>query len=141
MGEVRRVRDRELNRTLATKVLKPALLHQPALAARFSQEAHVCAQLQHPGIVPVHDFGRDLDGRIWFTAAGLADELEAWLDGARLRELELVQSLSTVAWALASVASPKSSADAITVRIFVCLLAHPAWRRRQQPVEPDSRAR
>lgn len=67
MGEVRRVRDRRLGRTLAMKVVRPDRLSQPALVARFLEEAQATAQLQHPGIVPVHDLGQLPDGRLWFT--------------------------------------------------------------------------
>ena len=35
--------------------------------ARFVEEAQICAQLQHPNIVPVHDFGSLPDGRLFFT--------------------------------------------------------------------------
>jgi serine/threonine-protein kinase len=34
---------------------------------RFEAEAQVCAQLQHPGIVPVHQVGRLADGRPFYT--------------------------------------------------------------------------
>lgn len=65
MGTVRRVLDTELWRTVAMKVLRGP---QDADAMkRFLDEARVCAQLQHPGIVPVHDVGRLPDGRIYFT--------------------------------------------------------------------------
>ncbi|MEZ4318576.1 MAG: SUMF1/EgtB/PvdO family nonheme iron enzyme [Myxococcota bacterium] len=67
MGEVRRVRDRELNRVLAMKILHAAHQHRPSALARFVEEAQATAQLQHPNIVPVHDLGILPDGRIWFT--------------------------------------------------------------------------
>jgi serine/threonine-protein kinase len=67
MGEVRRVRDIELNRTLAMKTLHIPLHHQAAAVARFLEEAQTTAQLQHPNIVPIHDIGCREDGRIWFT--------------------------------------------------------------------------
>ena len=67
MGEVRRVRDRELNRVLAMKVIKAPLLLRRGAFAKFVEEAQATAQLQHPGIVPVHDMGRLHDGRVWFT--------------------------------------------------------------------------
>ena len=63
MGEVRRVRDRELNRVLAMKLVRADLLAKPTGLARFVQEAQATAQLQHPSIVPVHDVGRLADGR------------------------------------------------------------------------------
>jgi len=67
MGEVRRVRDVQLNRTLAMKILHASLLPSPAVRARFLDEAQATAQLQHPNIVPVHDAGELPDGRLWFT--------------------------------------------------------------------------
>ncbi len=67
MGEVRRVRDRVLNRELALKVVHAPILHEPALLARFIEEAQATAQLEHPAIVPVHDLGQLPDGRVWFT--------------------------------------------------------------------------
>ncbi len=67
MGEVRRVRDRRLGRVLALKTLHAPALSRPALVARFLEEAQATAQLQHPGIVPIHDLGTLPDGRLWFT--------------------------------------------------------------------------
>jgi formylglycine-generating enzyme required for sulfatase activity/tRNA A-37 threonylcarbamoyl transferase component Bud32 len=67
MGEVWRVRDRELARVVAMKVLRRPLLANPRSLVRFREEAKVAAQLQHPGIVPVHDIGRLPDGRVFFT--------------------------------------------------------------------------
>ena len=67
MGEVRRVRDRHLQRTVAMKIIRPAMLPKPGAMDRFAVEARATAQLQHPGIVPVHDLGFLPDGRLWFT--------------------------------------------------------------------------
>src|SRR6185295_4738697 len=66
-GEVWRVRDRALHRTLAMKVLRGDLVQSQHLRARFLTEARITAQLQHPGIVAVHDEGELADGRLWFT--------------------------------------------------------------------------
>jgi len=67
MGEVRRVRDVELNRTLAMKTLHAPLVGKASALSRFLDEAQATAQLQHPNIVPVHDLGTRPDGRLWFT--------------------------------------------------------------------------
>ena len=67
MGEVRRVLDTKLNRTLAMKILHGDLCTQPSTLSRFMDEAQATAQLQHPNIVPVHDIGHLADGRVWFT--------------------------------------------------------------------------
>ena len=63
MGEVFRVEDNNLNRSLAVKVLLPKHKGRPAAVERFIQEAHVTGQLQHPGIPPIHELGQLLDGR------------------------------------------------------------------------------
>ena len=69
MGEVRRVRDRDLGRTMAMKIIRSDRMQRPKMLARFIQEAQCSAQLQHPGIVPVHELGRLPDGRFYFTMA------------------------------------------------------------------------
>ncbi len=67
MGEVRRVRDTLLERTLAMKIMHARLLDRAAARAWFLDEAQANAQLQHPNIVPVYDLGTLPDGRPWFT--------------------------------------------------------------------------
>ncbi len=67
MGEVRRVRDRDLNRTVAMKIIRPSLMTGPTALVRFIEEAQATAQLQHPGIVPIHELGRLPDGRLYYT--------------------------------------------------------------------------
>lgn len=59
MGEVRRVRDRELDRVVALKIVDDA--------DRMLAEARAAARLQHPGIVPVYETGRFGDGRGWLA--------------------------------------------------------------------------
>ncbi|APR79329.1 serine/threonine protein kinase [Minicystis rosea] len=66
-GEVRRVRDRLMDRTLAMKILRADAAASPVKRARFLAEARLSARLQHPGIVPIHDCGAMPDGRLWFT--------------------------------------------------------------------------
>jgi serine/threonine-protein kinase len=67
MGAVLRVHDPTLGRTLALKVLLEQRQDQPAMARRFLEEAQIGGQLQHPGIVPVHELGQLDDGRPFFT--------------------------------------------------------------------------
>jgi tetratricopeptide (TPR) repeat protein len=62
MGAVFRAHDPELNRDLAIKVLKPELRKHPELVKRFLAEAQITGQLQHPGVVAVHDIGRGEHG-------------------------------------------------------------------------------
>ncbi|RVX43616.1 serine/threonine-protein kinase [Nonomuraea polychroma] len=64
MGEVWRADDTVLGRTVAVKVLIPALTENPTFAQRFQNEARAMATLTHPGVVDVYDYGvADVDGR------------------------------------------------------------------------------
>jgi formylglycine-generating enzyme required for sulfatase activity/tRNA A-37 threonylcarbamoyl transferase component Bud32 len=67
MGEVYQVRDAEIGRTVALKVVRADLLGSNRGLQRVRDEVRVAGQLQHPGIVPVHDLGLLDDGRLWFT--------------------------------------------------------------------------
>jgi serine/threonine protein kinase len=64
-GSVFRVRDRELDREVALKVM--TLPGGDAQSERLRAEARVLAQLEHPGIVPVHDVGALPDGRVFYV--------------------------------------------------------------------------
>lgn len=57
MGEVWRADDTVLGRTVAVKVLLPALMEDPRFAQRFQNEARAMATLTHPGVVDVYDYG------------------------------------------------------------------------------------
>ncbi|MEV7940581.1 protein kinase [Kitasatospora sp. NPDC088264] len=64
MGDVWLAEDEVLGRRVAVKVVKPALLDESGFAERFHAEARVMAQLRHPGIVGVYDYGHSaVDGR------------------------------------------------------------------------------
>lgn len=67
MGEVHLCRDRLIGREVAMKVVSDARAARSDLHARFVREARVQAQLEHPAIVPVYDFGVDEGGDAWFT--------------------------------------------------------------------------
>jgi hypothetical protein len=73
-AEVRRVRDHQLDRVVAMKILRPELAERPGPVSRFLAEARTTARLQHPGIVPVYDQGRLPDGRPYFTMREVAGE-------------------------------------------------------------------
>ncbi|MCB9898535.1 MAG: protein kinase [Planctomycetes bacterium] len=73
MGVVMRVRDEDLRRELAMKVLDRAgrtgdpTASDPRDLGRFLEEAQVTGQLDHPGVPPIHELGLDKDGRLFFT--------------------------------------------------------------------------
>jgi hypothetical protein len=65
MGEVWRAYDERLDRHVAVRLISTALqaTRKPAeeLAARFSRECRALARIDHPGVVAIHDAGRDPD--------------------------------------------------------------------------------
>jgi len=66
MGSVYRVADGVLGREVALKVIAfPD--RDGGFADRLVREARILAQLEHPGIVPVHDAGTLPDGRVFYT--------------------------------------------------------------------------
>ncbi len=66
MAVVYKGRDRMLERTVAIKVLRAGFSNNPAFRERFRQEAKAAANLSHPNIVTIHDFGID-EGRIFIV--------------------------------------------------------------------------
>lgn len=85
MGVVYVAEDEKLNRRVALKVLDSTSA-APELARRLIREARILAQLEHPGIVPVHDVGQLPDGRVFYTMK--------FVEGARLdRFVSQVNSL------------------------------------------------
>jgi serine/threonine protein kinase len=65
MGTVYRAVDDLLQREVALKV--PNGFNGADVARRLRTEAGVLAQLEHPGIVPIHDAGTLADGRLFYV--------------------------------------------------------------------------
>ena len=61
MASVFKARQPALDRYVAVKVLLPVQAGTPEFRARFTREARVIAQLNHPNILPVIDYGQDGD--------------------------------------------------------------------------------
>jgi eukaryotic-like serine/threonine-protein kinase len=64
LGRVARAHDVELGREIAIKEL---ISRGPISEARFLREAVITARLEHPGIVPVYEAGRWLDGTPFYA--------------------------------------------------------------------------
>jgi WD40 repeat protein len=58
IGDVYLAQDADLGRQVALKELKPKFANLPMYQARFLEEARITGQLEHPGIVPVHELTR-----------------------------------------------------------------------------------
>lgn len=86
MGAVYKARQRDLDRLVALKILRPGLDADPGFAERFTREARALAQLNHPGIVTLYEFGK--------TSAGRYFILMEFVDGMNLRQLLAAGRLS-----------------------------------------------
>jgi uncharacterized protein YjdB len=78
MAAVYLAEEPRLARHVAIKVLSPGLTTDPAMVARFEQEARTTAQLRHPNIVAVHDFGEG-EGLYYFVLEYVAGRTLAQL--------------------------------------------------------------
>lgn len=67
LGEVLIALDRQLNREVAVKQIKPKWQSHHEARERFIQEAEVTGRLEHPGIVPVYAMGTWPDGRHFYA--------------------------------------------------------------------------
>ena len=56
MGAVYKATDRNLQRTVAIKLLHPNLVSDPASFQRFRNEAHLSARISHPNVATLLDF-------------------------------------------------------------------------------------
>src|SRR5262245_59156647 len=63
MGVVYRARDLSLDRDVAVKLLQDSYPADSPVARRFTDEARITAQLQHPGVPAVYRVGALPDGR------------------------------------------------------------------------------
>ncbi|MEA3327966.1 MAG: serine/threonine-protein kinase [Chloroflexota bacterium] len=57
MAEVYLAFDSFMEREVTLKLLPKLFMHDPTFEKRFEREARLLAQLEHPAIVPVYDFG------------------------------------------------------------------------------------
>lgn len=78
MGAVYQVRQKQLDRIVALKILPPQAAEGAGFAERFTREAQALAKLNHPHIVTLYEFGQ-ADGLFYF--------LMEFVDGVNLRQL------------------------------------------------------
>ncbi len=107
-------------RRYALKRLLPTLADDPGFVAMFLDEARLGAELAHPGLVPVHDYGRE--GAAWFMAMD-------YVAGADLRHLLSRERLAGATMA------PRLAAWIVARAAEVLDHAHRARARDGQPLE------
>jgi len=66
MGAVYKAMDRELDRPVALKLIRPELAAHPAILARFKQELLLAHQVTHKNVIRIYDLG-DADGVKFIT--------------------------------------------------------------------------
>jgi formylglycine-generating enzyme required for sulfatase activity/tRNA A-37 threonylcarbamoyl transferase component Bud32 len=79
-ADVYKAVDTTLDRTVALKFLEPRLLREPTFVERFQREAKLAANLKHPNIVFIHEFGWE---------AGTVYIAMEFLEGRTLKEVIL----------------------------------------------------
>ena len=79
MGAVYRGTHVLMDKTVAVKVLRPALAADEKIVARFSREARAASRISHPHAVSVTDFGESEDGVVFLVME--------YLDGKTLKEI------------------------------------------------------
>jgi CheY-like chemotaxis protein len=79
MGVVLRAHDLRLHREVALKLIRPHLIAEPELVEQFMAEARAMAQLRHPNVVEVYDFGEHR-GRPYFVMRLVGGpDLHTWM--------------------------------------------------------------
>ncbi|HEV7523339.1 MAG TPA: Stk1 family PASTA domain-containing Ser/Thr kinase [Acidimicrobiia bacterium] len=78
MAEVYLAHDQLLNRPVALKALFPEYAREPSFVERFRREAQAAANLNHPNIVAIYDWGQE-DGTYFIVME--------YVEGRALREL------------------------------------------------------
>jgi serine/threonine protein kinase/tetratricopeptide (TPR) repeat protein len=78
MGAVYKARDREVDRTVALKLIRPELASNPTILARFKQELLTAHQVTHKNVIRIYDIA-EADGVKFITME--------YVDGSDLRHI------------------------------------------------------
>jgi eukaryotic-like serine/threonine-protein kinase len=68
MGRVYRAYDKDLDRVVALKVVRPGMVGEPDALRRFKQELLLASKISHKNILRIHDMG-EVDGKKFITMA------------------------------------------------------------------------
>ncbi len=100
MGVVYKARHRKLDRPVAVKVLYADVRDDASFAERFTREARTLAQLDHPNVVRVYDFGHRDD--LYYLIMELVDgvNLRQTIEAGRLAPHEALSMVPHICDAL-----------------------------------------
>ncbi len=125
MGAILKVWDEDLRRPLAMKVAlrddggttgAASDANSQKRLSRFLEEAQITSQLDHPGIVPVHDLGIDAEGRVYFTMQ--------LVDGRDMRDIVALAQREEEGWDLKRIVGVQVGPQSGEVVV--------KWRQRQR---------
>src|ERR1051325_5431092 len=88
MGAVYRARRIRLGDEVAIKVMQTTADTPPESRDRFLRESRACAQLRHPNIVGLLDFGFDTANQPYMVMELLSGPSHVWLVGGVESEIE-----------------------------------------------------
>lgn len=74
MGEVYRAEHKMMHKTVAVKILRPAIAGDDSIVERFRREAEAAAHLDHPNICSATDFGESEDGDLYLVMEFVSGE-------------------------------------------------------------------
>jgi serine/threonine-protein kinase len=94
IGVILKACDVCLQREIAIKILRDDHQYRPETRRRFIEEARITGRLQHPGIIPIYEWGQLSDGKLYFTMGLVKGEtLAAQLAGRKDPKQELPRFL------------------------------------------------
>ncbi len=103
MAQVYLAYDPVFRRKVAIKLISPAIRDNPALKLRFEREARLIATIEHPGIVPVYDFGED-EGQLYLVMRYMpGGSLTSLMSAGPLELAHVLRILAQIAPALDAV--------------------------------------
>jgi serine/threonine protein kinase len=101
MGAVYRAHQQSLDRTVAIKVLPESLAGTPEVKERFQREARALAQLNHPNIVTIYEFGQAGDHLFFVMEYIRGRNLSSLISSGELSASESIRLVSEICDALA----------------------------------------
>ena len=101
IGDVYRARDTHLGRTVAVRVLAPAIANDPEARERFLRSARASAQVSHPNIAAVYEIGEDRELTYLACEFVTGQTLQSIVEGRALNPRRAIDLAIQIADALA----------------------------------------